>query len=117
MAAINAILRAMSHPAQIESVTVLTKANIYFDGKVISHTVLLPNGTKQTLGLIYAGTYHFGTDKPEQMDIVAGECKVVLDGGREEATYAAGTTFKVPGKSGFNITVASGIVEYICSYL
>ena len=60
--------------SEFAGVTVLAKANIYFDGNVISHTVLLPNGEKKTLGLIRPGSYHFGTDAPERMEIVAGTC-------------------------------------------
>jgi len=105
-------------PAEsFSSVTVQTKANVYFDGRVVSHTVLFPSGEKKTLGLIYPGTYHFGTAAPELMEIVAGECSVVLDGQTESSAYAAGTEFRVAGNSGFTITVAGGICEYICSFL
>lgn len=38
-------------PAQFDQVSVLTKANIYFDGKVISHTVLLATGEKRRSAL------------------------------------------------------------------
>ncbi len=107
----------MSHPSQYDAVTVHTKANVYFDGKVVSHTVLFIDGSKKTLGLIYPGTYHFGTDLPEQMDIVAGECSVAMDGASNQDAYGVGDSFRVPGKSGFTITVAGGLVEYICSYL
>lgn len=47
---------------EFPSVTAIAKANIYFDGKVISHTIVFPDSTKKTLGAIYAGEYHFGTD-------------------------------------------------------
>ena len=105
-------------PAEsFSSVTVHTKANVYFDGRVVSHTVLFPSGEKKTLGLIYAGEYHFGTGAPERMEIVAGECTVVLDGQAEQQAYPAGTHFDVPGNSGFTIAVGAGICEYICSFL
>lgn len=107
----------MSLPAEFSQVTVHTKANVYFDGKVVSHTVLFADGSKKTLGLIYAGSYHFGTDAAERMEIVAGECKVTLDGQSAVKTYAAGTYFDVPAKSGFTIEVSSGITEYICSFM
>lgn len=107
----------MSLPTEFSGVTVHTKANIYFDGKVVSHTVLMPTGAKKTLGLIYPGTYHFGTGAPERMEIVAGACRVTLDGATESTDYAAGTFFDVPGKSGFTIAVKSGLCEYICSFL
>ena len=104
-------------PEQFAGVTVVTKANIYFDGKVISHSVVFADGSKKTLGLIYPGSYHFGTGAPERMEIVAGSCKVTLDGLTAVKTYGASEHFDVPGKSGFTIEVASGICEYICSFL
>jgi uncharacterized protein YaiE (UPF0345 family) len=107
----------MSLPAEFSQVTVHTKANVYFDGKVVSHTVLLADGSKKTLGLIYPGSYHFGTGAPERMEIVAGACRVTLDGQCDARSYKAGEYFDVPGKSGFTIDVASGLCEYICSFL
>ena len=107
----------MSLPTQFDSVTVYTKANVYFDGKVVSHSMLMPGGAKKTLGLIYPGSYHFGTAAPERMEIVAGTCRVTLDGQNAVKEYAAGTYFDVPGKSGFTIEVPDGLCEYICSFL
>jgi uncharacterized protein YaiE (UPF0345 family) len=106
-----------SLPTQFTDVTVLTKANIYFDGKVISHTLLVPGGARKTLGLIYPGSYHFGTEAPERMEVIAGDCRVTLDGTTTPKDYAAGTFFDVPGKSGFTIEVRAGVCEYICSFL
>ena len=107
----------MSSPAQFENVTAIAKANVYFDGKVVSHTILLPGGEKKTLGLIYAGKFHFGTDKAERMEIVAGACSVKLDGETSVRSYSAAAAFEVPAKSGFDIEVADGICEYVCSFL
>jgi purine/pyrimidine-nucleoside phosphorylase len=98
-------------------VTVDAKANVYFDGKVVSHTVHFADGSKKTLGLIYPGTYHFGTAAPERMEIIAGDCKVRLDGSSETAAIEAGSSFDVAGNSGFTIAVEEGICEYICSFL
>lgn len=106
-----------SLPTEFSGVTVHTKANIYFDGRVVSHTVLMPDGAKKTLGLIQPGSYHFGTGAPERMEIVAGACRVTLDGQTETKAYAAGTYFDVPGNSGFTIDVDAGLCEYICSFL
>jgi len=99
------------------NVTVHTKANDYFDGRVVSHTVMFASGEKKTLGLIYPGVYHFGTGVPERMEIVAGECSVVLDGESGQLPYGPGTHFDVPGNSGFTISVQDDICEYICSFL
>ena len=108
-------IRAMV-ATEFKNVTAVAKANVYFEGKVVSHTILLDGGVKKTLGLIYPGEFHFGTDAPERMDIVAGECRVRLDGSSEWQAFSAGTSFNVPGKSGFDISVASGIAEYVCSF-
>jgi uncharacterized protein YaiE (UPF0345 family) len=103
-------------PESFTNVTAVTKANVYFDGKVVSHTVLFADGSKKTLGLIYPGSYHFGTDRPELMQISAGRCSVRLDGSERWDSYEGGTAFRVPGKSGFDIQVESGIAEYVCSF-
>lgn len=107
----------MPLPSQFTGVSVNTKANVYFDGQVVSHTVVMPDGTKKTLGIIYPGTYHFGTGAPERMEIVAGGCQVTIDGEVAVKSYHVDSTFDVPGKSGFTIEVKSGLCEYICSFL
>ncbi len=99
------------------NVTVDAKANVYFEGRVVSHTIHLPDGSKKTLGLIYPGQYHFGTAAAELMEIVAGDCTVVLDGASETLAVMAGGLFEVAANSGFTITVGEGICEYICSFL
>lgn len=107
----------MPIPTEFPNVTAVAKANIYFDGKVVSHSIILLDGSRKTLGLIYPGAYHFGTDKAERMEIVAGACRVKLDGAEEVAAYEAGGAFEAPAKSGFEITVDASICEYICSFI
>jgi len=107
----------MPVPADFKNVTAVAKANVYFDGRVVSHTILFPDGSKKTLGLIYPGKFHFGTDKAERMEIVAGDCSVKLDGASAVTSYGAGQYFDVAAKSGFDIEVTSGICEYICSFI
>ncbi len=102
---------------QFPNVTAVAKANVYFDGKVVSHSILFPDGGKKTIGLIYPGSFHFGTDKAERMELVAGSCRVKLDGQAQWKDYAAGQAFDVPAKSGFDIEVKAGICEYICSFI
>jgi len=104
-------------PSEFPNVTAITKANIYFDGKVVSHSIVFADASKKTLGLIYPGTYHFGTDKAERMEIVSGNCEVKIDGSEARTTYTVGEFFDVPAKSGFDISVADGICEYVCSFI
>ena len=53
--------------AKIDGVSVTTQANVYFDGGVISHTLIFADGSKKTLGLIRPGSYHFNTEAPERI--------------------------------------------------
>lgn len=92
-------------------------ANIYFEGKVVSHSVHFDDGSKKTLGIIFPGSYHFGTGAPELMQIIDGSCEVSIDGSGTTRLVPTDESFEVPGNSGFTITVHSGICQYICSFL
>jgi purine/pyrimidine-nucleoside phosphorylase len=107
----------MPAPTEFKNVTAVAKANVYFEARVVSHTILFPDGSKKTLGLIYPGKFHFGTDKAERMEIISGACTVKLDGQGASHDYVAGTAFDVPAKSGFDIEVKSGLCEYVCSFI
>lgn len=102
---------------EFKNVTALAQANVYFEGRVVSHTLLFPDASRKTLGLIYPGRYHFGTQQAERMEIVSGECRVTLDGGSGVQTVVAGAQFDVPANSGFDIEVNQGICQYVCSFL
>lgn len=101
---------------QLENVALKLKANVYFDGGVVSHTAIAKDGSKKTVGLIRPGQYHFTTDAPERMDIIAGSCRVQLAGAKDWKAYKAGEGFDVPGKSAFDIAVDSGLAEYLCIF-
>ncbi|HVO66509.1 MAG TPA: pyrimidine/purine nucleoside phosphorylase [Syntrophales bacterium] len=103
-------------PEQFDDVTVICKANIFFEGKVVSHTVMFKDGRKKTIGLIQPGSYKFNTDAPEEMEITSGSCLVKQGGQRQWSTYSAGECFQVPGGSWFEILVDGNIMEYICSF-
>ena len=100
---------------RFEGVTVVKKANIYYDGKVTSRTVLFADGTRKTLGIMLPGEYDFGTEAPEVMEVLAGELAVLLPGTKEWRTYRAGDLFSVPGKSRFQLRLAAP-ADYCCSY-
>jgi len=100
---------------RFEGVTVVKKANVYYEGKVTSRTVLFADGTRKTLGIMLPGSYDFGTDAPEVMEVLGGEMKVKLPGAAEWRTFLAGETFAVPGKSRFQLELA-GVADYCCSY-
>jgi uncharacterized protein YaiE (UPF0345 family) len=106
-----------SAPTTLGPVEVDTKANVYFDGKVVSHTVRFADGTRKTLGLIFPGSFHFGTAAAEIMQIVAGTCRVRIGAEPMFTKFGPGSRFEVPADSGFDIAVDDGLVEYVCSFV
>jgi hypothetical protein len=102
-------------PDRFENVTIIKKANVYFDGKVTSRTVLFPDGTRKTLGFMLPGDYEFGTGAPEIMELLNGEMDVLLPGSDAWQTFRAGESFSVPASSSFKLHLAE-VVDYCCSY-
>lgn len=101
--------------AQIDQVSVVKKSNIYFDGKCVSHTVILADGSKKTVGVIFPSSLTFNTGAPEIMEIVGGVCKVRLDGASDWQTYGAGQQFEVAGNSKFDIETVETL-DYVCHF-
>ncbi|MBN2591513.1 MAG: pyrimidine/purine nucleoside phosphorylase [Sedimentisphaerales bacterium] len=101
---------------EFKGVTVIKKANIYFDGKVTSRTIVFPDGSKKTLGIMMPGVYEFGTDKKEIMEIIVGNLEVSLpvEGGWKE--ISGGETFEVPANSKFSLKIKE-VTDYCCSYV
>ena len=42
-----------------------TRANVYFDGKCVSHSIELADGTKKSVGVVLPSTLRFNTGAPE----------------------------------------------------
>ena len=101
--------------SEFKNVTIIKKANVYFEGKVTSRTILFPDGSKKTLGIMLPGDYEFGTDTRELMELLAGELAVLLPGDDEWKTLQGGDSFEVPARSKFKLKVKS-ITDYCCSY-
>lgn len=101
---------------EFNNATVIKKANVYFDGKVTSRTVLLPDGSKITLGIMMPGEYEFGTDLKEVMEILSGELKVQLPGSEEWLEIKESGEFTVPAQSKFKLQVEQ-VADYCCSYI
>ena len=101
--------------SQYDNVSVVKKANVYFDGKCVSHTVVLADGTKKSVGVVLPATLTFNTGAPEIMECVAGGCEYLLAGETVWHSVAAGQSFSVPGDSKFQIRVAEAF-HYICHY-
>jgi uncharacterized protein YaiE (UPF0345 family) len=91
----------------------MLKHNTFFDGQVQS-IGFERFGRRMTAGVIAPGEYHFGTDSPERMSVVSGELEAKV--GNEWRAYPAGTSFEVPGKSGFDVR-ARQPAAYLCEFL
>src|SRR5512144_2832395 len=102
--------------SQFDNVSVLKNANFYFDGRCVSHTILLADGTRKSVGVILPGaSLTFETGAPEVMEIVAGRCRVRLPGGDATHEYGAGQRFSVAANSRFAIE-ASEPLHYVCHF-
>lgn len=100
---------------RIDGVAVTTKANVYFDGKCVSHSLTYPDGTKKSVGVILPATLTFSTGAPEIMECVGGACEYKLDGSDTWVRSGVGEKFSVPGNAKFEIRVAEAY-HYICHF-
>ncbi len=101
--------------ASIDGVSVTTQANVYFDGKCVSHSITYPDGTKKSVGVILPATLTFNTGAPEIMECVAGACEYKLAGSDAWVKSSAGEQFSIPGNSSFEIRVTEAY-HYICHF-
>jgi len=101
---------------QLSVVSVGTKANVYFDGRCVSHGITLADGTKKSVGVILPATLTFNTGAPEVMETVAGSCSVLLPGQNDWQTFGPGQSFDVPGNASFQIRVEGDPYHYICHF-
>ena len=109
------ILKEPSMSTQFDNVSVVKQANLYFDGKCVSHTIIFPDASKKTIGVIFPSLLKFNTGAPEIMELNAGTCNIRLQGEDTWATYTAGQTFNVPGNSSFDIETVETL-DYVCHF-
>ncbi len=102
--------------SDFKNVTVVKKANVYFDGKVTSRIIQFADGTKKTLGIMMPGDYEFGTEAAEIMEMLGGQMDVQLAEETEWKTYQEGDSFTVSANSKFKLKVPV-VADYCCSYL
>lgn len=100
---------------KFDGVSVTTRANVYFDGKCVSHGIAFPDGTRKSVGVVLPSTLTFNTGAAEVMECVAGECEYKLAGTSEWKKSAAGEKFSIPANSSFEIRVAEAY-HYICHF-
>ncbi|GAA4348827.1 pyrimidine/purine nucleoside phosphorylase [Variovorax defluvii] len=106
----------MSMIESLSSATVSTKANVYFDGKCVSHSLTLADGSKKSVGVILPATLTFSTGAPEIMEGTGGRCEYLLAGSSEWKAAGPGEKFSIPGNSSFQIRVSGEPYSYICHF-
>jgi uncharacterized protein YaiE (UPF0345 family) len=102
---------------RIDNVSVGKKANVFFDGKCVSHSVFFSDGSRKTVGVVLPNsqlTFNVGT--PELMEISGGTCQVKIAGDADFKTYAEGSSFNVAANSSFDIHTGADAVNYVCSF-
>lgn len=102
--------------SEFKNVTIVKKANVYFDGKVTSRTIIFPDGARKTLGVMLPGEYTFNTEAAERMEIISGTLEVSLPGATSFKSIPAGESFEVPAHSSFYLKVTE-LADYCCSFL
>ncbi len=102
--------------SEFKNVTVIKKANVYFNGQVTSRTVRFADGSEKTLGFMLPGEYQFNTGAAELMEIFSGALDVLLPGSDSWKSIKGGESFNVPASSKFTVRVFSP-ADYCCSFL
>lgn len=101
---------------EFKNVTVVKAVNAYFDGKVTSRTVIFPDGSKKTLGVMLPGEYEFNTDAKEIMEIFSGDLEVLISEENGWQDVHGGQSFDVPANSKFKLKIKT-ITDYCCSFI
>jgi uncharacterized protein YaiE (UPF0345 family) len=106
----------MSEAKEFDNVKFVAKANVYYEGRVISFAFFTSDGARKTSGVIFPGEYEFGTGDAEIMEVTAGELSVILPGHSDWESFGEGKTFNIPQNSKFKCR-SEKISEYVCSYI
>lgn len=102
--------------SEFKNVTVVKKANIYFEGKVTSRTLIFPDGSRKSLGIMLPGDYEFSTTSKEIVEILVGDLEVLLPGADGWKAVKEGESFEIPAQSKFSLKVEN-LTDYCCSYI
>jgi uncharacterized protein YaiE (UPF0345 family) len=99
----------------IENASINPIANTYFDGKCVSHSITLADGSTISAGVIFPASLTFNTGAPERMQLLQGKCRVRLPGSESWQEFSGGQSFEVAGDSSFEIEVSEDL-HYICHF-
>ena len=101
---------------KLNNISMIKEANIYFDGKVVSRTIFLADGEKQTLGVMQPGEYTFDTNEAEIMEMMIGDLEIRLPGETTFKKLNTPESFNVPANSSFDLKINT-VTDYCCSYI
>lgn len=102
--------------SEFTNVTIVKKANVYFNGNVTSRTVIFTDGSRKTLGVMLPGEYEFNTADKEIMEILSGDLDVLLPGESSWRKTTGGESFEVPANAKFSLKVRA-LTDYCCSFI
>jgi len=102
--------------SEFNNVTVVKKANVYFDGNVSSRTLRFADGSLKTLGFMLPGEYTFNTADKEMMEILDGDLEVLLPDSDAWQSVKGGESFDVPANAKFTVRIKTP-TDYCCSFL
>jgi len=102
--------------SEFNNVSIIKKANVYFDGNVSSRTINFADGSSKTLGLMLPGEYTFNTADKELMEIIVGDLQILLPETSDWLTVKGGESFHVPANATFSVKVQS-TTDYCCSFI
>ena len=105
----------MTSSERFDGVSVTKKANVFFDGRCISHTVHLADGSRKSVGVILPSSLRFETAAPEIMELLEGRCRVEIADSGKVTEYRGGQRFEVPGKSSFRVETLETL-HYVCHF-
>lgn len=89
--------------SQADHVSAAKQVNVGFDGKCVSRAVLLADGTRKSVGVIFPSRLVLDADAPGRKEINAGRCRVRLNGESQWREYGAGERFSEPDSGSFDI--------------
>ena len=105
----------MSTTPALNNVSLNPKANVYFDGRRVSHSFTAADGSQKSAGVVLPASLTFNTAAAEIMECVAGACEYRLKGEDKWSSASAGVSFHIPPNSSFEIQVQDAF-HYICHY-
>ncbi len=102
--------------SEFNNVSVVKKANVYFNGNVSSRTIRFADGSLKTLGFMLPGEYTFNTADKELMEIIDGQLEVLLPGTETWQSVKGGESFDVPANAKFTVNIKTP-TDYCCSFI